>query len=520
MLCHVPSTLILSVSAFLIVTLSGAPASGFEHPHARGELIVGFVEGTSSAVEAAVHERAGAEWVRPLAPGLGPQLALAGFDPEIGLDSRAAIYRDDPAVAFAHRNWVGGGGFRPNDTAWPFLWHHRNRGQTGGTPGADLDSREGWDIARGSDQIVVAILDSGIDSDHFEFAGRIVAGWDFVNGDADPEDDHSHGTMVAGLLAANADNDFAVAGVDHFCDIMPVKVLNANNQGLTSDLIDGLGFASTNGADVISMSLINYPGSPSLLTALSAAGAQGSILVACAGNGGIGDADTSFPGAAPTTISIGATDHDDHRASFSGTGNALDFVAPGSNVRTVIWNEPNDGATLFSGCSAATPLAAGIVSVLLSVEPTLTQAEIETILQDSAEDEVGVPSEDTPGWDPYMGWGRLNLWFALQQIVPNDAPEIAEASGSPFRVAARPNPAAYETAVRFTLPVNAWVKVSIHDAAGRRVRELFDGVGRTGANDVAWDGRDGSGSRVAPGIYFARVESSGRSEVDKIAIVR
>jgi len=508
--------------AFVVVMIvfSGAGAAGPEHAYAPGELIVGFVDTASPAAETALHERAGAEWFRPLGAGLGLHMALVGFDSQADLGALEALYRGDPSVSFVHRNYVGGGGYTPNDTAWYLLWHHRNNGQSGGTPGADLDSRPAWNISRGSDQTVVAVLDTGIDSDHPEFVGRIVAGYDFVNNDADPEDDHGHGSMVSGLLAANADNAFSVAGVNHFCKIMPVKVLNANNGGFTSDLIDALGFAASNGADVISMSLINYPGTSGLLSALSSAGAMGSILVACAGNGGIGDADISFPGAAPTTISIGATDDDDQRASFSGTGNALDFVTPGSNVYTVKWNDHTDGATTFSGCSAATPLAAGVISVMLALDPTLTQSEVYAILQQTAEDQVGLPAEDTPGWDAYMGWGRLNLLFALQHLVAVNAPEIAAAPGAPFHVLATPNPAAGHTAVRYSLPVNAWVKVTIHDVAGRRVRELFDGIGRTGTNELEWDGRDASTDPVAPGVYFACVESSGRSEVTKIAVVR
>jgi subtilisin family serine protease len=508
------------VSVIALVAIGPMPAPALDHAHAPAQLIVGFVDSTPATAEAEVHSRAGARRVRTLTGGLGVRMAVVSFDIDADLSRLRTLYRSDPSVAFAHPDYIGGGGYRPQDTAWFQLWHHRNVGQSGGTHGADLDSRRGWDISRGNDQVVVAVLDSGIDSDHTEFVGRIVAGFDFVNNDADPEDDHSHGTSCTGLLAANADNQFATAGVDHFCKIMPVKVLNEFNSGLTSDLIDGLGFASTNGAEVISMSLINYPGTAGLLNALTAAEAAGSILVACAGNGGIGDADQSFPGAAATTISIGATDDDDDRASFSGTGSALEFVAPGSSVLTVAWDNMNDTVTQFSGCSAATPLAAGIVSILVGIEPTLTTAEVRAILQAGAEDEVGAPGEDTPGWDEFMGWGRLNLRFCLQQLIPVDAPEIAEASGSPFDVEARPNPARGGTSIRFGVPVDAWVKVTVHDVTGRRVRELFDGVAEGGRHGVAWDGLDGSGRPVAPGVYFARVESSGRSEVGKVAIMR
>lgn len=513
--------LFFAVPLLILASSPGAPAQTLPGlAYAPGELIVGFVDAASPAAEAAIHRRAAAVQVRALAPELGLRISLATFDPDADLDATQSVYRNDPAVAFVHPNYAGEGGFTPNDTGWMFLWHHRNTGFLGGTAGADLQSRGAWNISRGSDQIVVAVLDTGIDSDHQEFAGRIDAGYDFVNDDSDPEDDHGHGTMVTGLLAANADNAFSVAGVDHDCRIVPVKVLDQNNAGFTSNLISGLGFAASAGADVISMSLINYPGTAGLLSALTAAESAGSILVACAGNGGIGDADLSYPGAASNTISIGATDDNDERASFSGTGSALEFVAPGQSVYTAKYNDATDGATTFTGCSAATPVAAGVVSVMLSIDPALTTADVRSVLEQTAEDEVGDPVEDVPGWDPYMGFGRLNFLRALQNLVAVNAPEIAAASGDPFHVTVTPNPARNATSIRYTLPVNAWVTVTVVDVAGRRVRELFHGIGRSGANSLPWDGLDASGRPAAPGIYFAKVESSGRTEVDKVALLR
>ena len=160
-----------------------------------------------------------------------------------------------------------------------------------------------------------------------EFVPLVHPRMDLVTFDAAA--DLAHGTHVAGLLAANANNAFAVSGVDRQCMILPVKILDSSNLGTTANLINGLGYATTQGVDVISMSLINYPCSGGLNTALRDAKLAGAILVACAGNGGIGDADVSCPGASTHTISIGASDADDWRASYSGTGSALEFMTPG-----------------------------------------------------------------------------------------------------------------------------------------------------------------------------------------------
>jgi len=328
----------------------------------------------------------------------------------------AAKLRHDPRFEHAEPNYVGeGGDFTPNDPSFFKQWHLHNTGRFSGTVDADIDAVEGWQITRGDESIIVAVLDSGIAFDHPEFAGRILPGFDFVNDDPDPQFDEPHGVWVSGILAANADNDLSVAGVDHFAQILPIKVLDDQNLGTVMDLVEGLMFAATEGADVINMSLINYGQSIFLENALQFARDSGAVLIACAGNGGIGDADFSGPGVSPLTISVGATNETDERASFSGTGSALDVVAPGSFIWTV--NERSTGAFWFSGCSAATPIVSGIASLLLSLDPFLTHDEVREILTQTAEDQVGPLSEDAEGRDNFFGHGRVNMNQALASVA-------------------------------------------------------------------------------------------------------
>jgi len=509
----------MAIRSALLVLLSvwsAAAAEPVDSAFVPGQLIVRFAEGTSPSARAGIHVALRARLVKELAGGTWD---LVQVDPGADLGERQAAYEARPEVLYAHPNFLGEGGFTPNDTHFGSQWQHRNTGQFGGTPGADIESVAGWDLARGSSGVVVAVLDTGIDSDHPEFAGRIVAGWDFVNDDADPEDDHYHGSAVSGLLGANADNAFQVAGVDHFCDIMPVKVLDANNSGATSWLVDGIAFAYTNGAKVLSMSLINFSGSQALRDVLRDARDAGSILVACAGNGGIGNANVSWPGASNRTLSIGATNNDDWRASYSGTGSALDFVAPGDDVVTIAPHDPTDTYWFFNGCSSATPVAAGIVSVLVGLQPSLIQAQVKNLLIAGAEDLVGNPAEDTPGYDEYMGNGRLNLNASVSALLASTSvPEEILARGFDLQVA--PNPAAGRTAIAYSLPAASRVDVSVIDVAGRRVRTLVAGPRPEGRHEVRWDGRDDSGAAVSPGVYFARVEARGRTDVEKITLVR
>ncbi|MDX9910830.1 MAG: S8 family serine peptidase [Phycisphaerales bacterium] len=150
-------------------------------------------------------------------------------------------------VAYAELNHIGGGGIVPNDTLFSSQWHHVNTGQTGGTSDADIDSDLAWNLETGSVDTVIAVLDTGIDSDHPEFAGRIApGGFDFVNEDNNPEADHAHGAWVSGCIGANANNGFSGAGVDWACKILPIKVLNASNGGTTFDLAQGINYCAAN----------------------------------------------------------------------------------------------------------------------------------------------------------------------------------------------------------------------------------------------------------------------------------
>lgn len=354
-------------------------------------------------------------------PALG--LLLASLPDEAGPESAALRLARLPGVTHVEPDgWGQGGGFAVNDTYFAEQWHLDNRGQFGGTPGADIEALQGWELARGSAGVVVAVLDSGLFAEHPDFVGRVLPGHDFVDEDPIPNDAHGHGTLVTSLLAASANNAFGLAGVDHACLLLPVRVLNRNNAGTSFDLAQGLVFAADAGADVINLSLINYPATQGLGAALEYARAAGCVLVACAGNGGVGDADRSLPGRSPLTISVGATTNRDRRASFSGTGARLDLVAPGENVPALLPSLP-DQWVFFSGCSAATPIAAGIAAVALSVDPTLTHDAIRTLLVSGAEDQVGPPLTDPPGRDDFFGNGRANLLRTLCAL-DTGGPEI------------------------------------------------------------------------------------------------
>ncbi len=360
---------------------------------------------------------------------------------------RVATFASIPGVQYAELNGIGGPGgvTTPNDSAFPTQWHLRNTAQQGVTNGADIDAIEAWKISQGDPAVVLAILDSGIDPTHPDFAGRVIAGYDFVDEDADPSIGpgfQSHGSSCAGLAAANTDNAFSIAGIDGACRILPVRVIT-EEFGTVFNLVQGLNYCAERSPDVVSMSLINYPAQLSLQTAIKAARQAGCILIAAAGNGGTGDANSSWPGASPNVMSIGATTSNDGRAPYSGTGTALDFVAPGERVVTVWY--AFDGGGEFSGTSAAAPIAAGIVCLMKAKDRSLTFDEAYELLRLGAEDQVGPESQDPLGRDLKFGWGRLNAWRSLACMTVIPAPRFygegaPTSAGVPARLATSGTP--------------------------------------------------------------------------------
>jgi hypothetical protein len=247
----------------------------------------------------------------------------------------------------------------------------------------------------------------------------LLAGYDFVDGDPDPEAGNPHGTFVTGLLAANACNDYGIAGVDWRCSIVPVKVVDLSGEGTVFELVQGLDFVAgyIPKIDVVNMSLGEYPPSNALKEALHDLREAGHVLVASAGNSGVGSAPASWPGASPDVISVGSTDDKDVRAKSSATGDTLDMVAPGKGVITTGYGWPGvPEYQVFTGTSASSPVVSGIASLLRSMNPYLTVDAITEALYSGSVDGVGPPSEDTVGWDPYYGNGRASLFRSLQSV--------------------------------------------------------------------------------------------------------
>ncbi len=266
---------------------------------------------------------------------------------------------------------------------------------------------EGWQYTKGSGEIIIAILDTGLNLDHPEFAGRIAAGYDFVNNDATPMDDNGHGTHTAGIAAAGLNNNLGMAGICPECRLMPVKVLNQNNAGTWSGVAKGVLHAADHGAHVINLSLGATVSSQTLENAIAYAETKGAVVVAAAGNMGVER--EFFPAALPNVLAVSATNATDERWNLSNYGTFIDVAAPGYNIFSTYHDQTNyySGYTYMSGTSMAAPYVAGLAGLLFSQDPERSAEEVRQLITSTA-DRLDAGQENN-----YFGQGRVNIARAL-----------------------------------------------------------------------------------------------------------
>lgn len=311
----------------------------------------------------------------------------------------------------------------PNDTYFDaYQYNLRNRGglmDIGGgyqfllTAGADIKAVPAWDAAEGDSEIVIAVLDTGVDREHIDLAAKVLSpGRDFANEDNDAADDHWHGTHVAGIAAADTGNAAGIAGVARNCRILPVKVVDNSGDGYYSWMIDGIIWATDQGADIINISLGGDVPDTYLEDACRYAYDHGAVVVAAAGN----DAGAVLYPAAydETVLAVAASDYNDAIASYSCYGPEIDVAAPGAWILGPVPQDyvgPEELPYIFaSGTSAAAPQAAGLAALLKSLKPGLTVDQIMWIIRYTADDINGTT---LPGRDDHAGYGRINMERAL-----------------------------------------------------------------------------------------------------------
>jgi subtilisin family serine protease len=324
----------------------------------------------------------------------------------------------------------------PSDSYFDIQYCLDNRGQEIGLSGvqgksrADIRALEAWEETKGDGQVIIAVIDTGIDFDHPDLANtegmeKISSdGYDFVNEDNDPTDDNGHGTFVSGLAAAKSNNTEGIAGVSWNSKILPIKAVESDGGGYVSWLTEAVRYAADNGADVISMSLGFSLGpneeAPSLEDALQYASSKGIVLVASAGNEG---SSVLYPAAYDDyCLAVAATDYNDDVPAWSNSGPEVDVGAPGVKLVSLVptwypgleWGDFTLPPYAFAdGTSASAAVVSGFVALIKSLKPWLEPEQIMDIVRYSADD---INSDTHPGQDDYIGFGRINMSLALVPI--------------------------------------------------------------------------------------------------------
>jgi subtilisin family serine protease/uncharacterized protein YkwD len=310
--------------------------------------------------------------------------------------------QQNPAVAFAELDGRVQIALDPNDPYYDDKWWWEK-----------IQAADAWDVTTGSDYVVIAVIDTGVDVDHPDLAAKLVPGYDFFNDDDDPDDDHGHGTHVAGIAAAATNNLLGVAGLSWGARIMPLKALPASGSGFDSHVAEATAFAADHGAKIINLSLGGPDFSSTMAAATDYAHGKGVFIAAAAGNSGI--LQLLYPAANEHVVGVAATTSSDTRASFSNYGTHVDIAAPGQAIYSTSWTGDLECFAqeycYKNGTSMATPFVSGLAALVWSVNPALTADEVDSIIKDSADD-LG-----DPGADIYFGWGRINAHRAVSTTV-------------------------------------------------------------------------------------------------------
>jgi subtilisin family serine protease len=370
-----------------------------------------------------------------------------------------------PIAATPHYSLRASSGVIPNDPY--FLSQQWNLPQ--------IEAPAAWDITTGSDRVIIAFIDSGVDLTQPELKDKIwtnpgeiagngidddgngfvddVHGWDFINWDGEPQDDYGHGTFVAGIASAETNNSILIAGVSWGAEIMPVKVSDRGGSGSVADADGGIIYAADNGAKVINLgfTLTGSAYSHAVQNVVNYAHSQGALVVAAAGDSA--DDSYQYPAALDHVVSVAATDSDDEHPDFSTYNDKVDIAAPGVDIYS-FWP---GGQGWISDTGMAAAHASGLAALVWSVNPTLTPDQVEDIIEATAVD-LG-----EPGRDDYFGHGRIDASAAVRatphylQVEPASLDFLVYDDNSPSETITNPNTSCSTWSITATVP---WLSIS------------------------------------------------------------
>jgi len=342
------------------------------------------------------------------------------------------LLRNNPLVEYANLNSICYSFSKPDDPFFKYQWNFNH-----------INMERAWNIQpSGSEDIIVAILDTGIAYEDYgiyrkapDLSGiNFCYPYDFINNDNHANDDEGHGTHVTGTICQTTNNNYGVSGMAYGISIMPIKILNSYGSGTSLSLIDGIKWAVDHGSKVINMSLgwspYTNPGKV-VEEAIKYAYEHGVVMVAASGNDMVGT--VSYPAAYDEVIAVGAINFNNLITLYSQFGDKQELVAPGGDwydmnsdgyidgIIQETFDKPsysNFKFLFYCGTSMAAPHVTGLISLLLTQQPSRTIVDIRNILHDTSID-LG-----SSGWDMFYGYGKIDAYNALNYDRDGDGYSI------------------------------------------------------------------------------------------------
>ncbi|MBN1596251.1 S8 family serine peptidase [candidate division FCPU426 bacterium] len=379
-------------------------------------------------------------------------------------------------------------------------------------------------------EVVIAVLDSGIAANHEDLAARLVPGKDFINPNGTAEDEDGHGTHVAGIAGAVAGNSAGIAGVACGAPVklMPVKIMQ-DRVGYDSDIAQGIRWAADHGARVLNLSFGSEAMGRYLEEAVDYAYNRGCVLVGAAGNDAVNEYGQPYnpkiyPAAYGKVIAVAACTRAGVRAAYSEFHDYVDLAAPGGDdgttaemiISAYAWS-PASYVYQF-GTSMAAPIVSGTAALLIIQDPTRSPEAVKEQMVITA-DKIGTLAQDADGWDRYLGWGRVNAYQALTHTLtftPAPAGRQAYNYPNPFQP---------------TRGESTCILIPAADNGQAATLRIFDSLGYLlwtkdvpaaqvyPGQVISWDGRDKNGDWVANGVYPFVLEVGDKVYRNKIAVL-
>jgi len=414
---------LLTILALLIS--GGVSADVVQNQFVPNELIVRYVDagtGTvSDSVASSLNAQIGAQQIIPGSDFNIPGMQIVEIPEQTSMSDAIAHYEANPLVKYAEPNYIvsiAASQTIPDDPYFPLQWGLYNSDSTTnstqnvtGDDRADIHAPEAWNITTGSSDIIVAVIDTGIDYTHEDLKANCLAGIDLVNDDNDPMDDNGHGTHCAGIIGATTNNQIGVAGVSWNSKVLPIKAFDLNGNSDTATIISAITYARENGAQIISCSWVGSNYSQALKDAIDD---TPSLFVCSAGNSGVDiDVNPQYPASyiSPNIISVGATDNSDELTGFSNYGaTSVDLMAPGQDIYSTI---PN-GYGNMSGTSMSVPFVSGTAALVMSQKQDYSPTQIKNIILDAVDAKSDLYGTCVTG-------GRLNAYNGLSEVFPLSA---------------------------------------------------------------------------------------------------